>query len=248
VTAVKEMVFVDFQPNVFKPKRGIGCQETVLCSTQLGPKLITGTFQGNIIPWNGNTATKPVKAHTGPVNAISTRAKAAGVITGGRDGVVIVWNPQLQQERTINLKDAAINSFTPQVISVCENPSGTKTLIGTRGGEIIEHTNTKSKIHLRSHSSGELWGLACHPNKKHFYTVGQEKMLAIWDIESRRQIKYARLDCAADSLEFSPNGQFLAIGYQSGQLTVVHATTFEMKCVRKDRIKAISETRFNPTS
>lgn len=55
---------------------------------------------------------------------------------------------------------------------MCQNKAGTKLLIGTRGGEIIEHSANKCKIHLRSHSSGELWGLAMHPNKKHFYTVG----------------------------------------------------------------------------
>jgi len=31
-------------------------------------------------------------------------------------------------------------------------------------------------------------------------------MLAIWDIKTWWQLKFARLDCASDSLEFSPNG------------------------------------------
>jgi echinoderm microtubule-associated protein-like 6 len=70
-------------------------------------------------------------------------------------------------------------------------------------------------------------------------------MLAIWDIKSRRQLKFARLDCPADSIEFSPNGEFLAIGYQNGQLTILDAQTFAIKSVRRDRKAAISEIKFN---
>lgn len=42
--AVKELMFVDFSSNVFKSKRGIGCQETVLCAAFVGNKMISGTF------------------------------------------------------------------------------------------------------------------------------------------------------------------------------------------------------------
>jgi len=65
-----------------------------------------------------------------------------------------------------------VNSYTPQAISVCENEVGSKILVGTWGGEIVEFTDKKSQIHLRSHSKGELWGLALHPTQPHFYTVG----------------------------------------------------------------------------
>ncbi len=56
-------------------------------------------------------------------------------------------------------------------------------------------------------------------------------MLAIWDIKSRRQMKFARLDCPADCIEFSPNGAYLAIGYQNGQVTILDASSFAIKSV-----------------
>lgn len=61
----------------------------------------------------------------------------------------------------------------PKARSVCEAPDGT-ILVGTRGGEILEFKPSKPKpdIHMRSHYEGELWGLACHPDKDEFVTIG----------------------------------------------------------------------------
>jgi len=47
-------------------------------------------------------------------------------------------------------------------------------LVGTRGGEILEFKPTVAKpvIHMRAHFEGELWGLATHPVKEEFITIG----------------------------------------------------------------------------
>ena len=45
-------------------------------------------------------------------------------------------------------------------------------LVGTRGGEIIEFGQAKPLVHMRSHCDGELWGLAPHPQKSEFVTIG----------------------------------------------------------------------------
>jgi len=63
-----------------------------------------------------------------------------------------VWNDKFEKQKVINLKEPSVNSYTPQAISVCENEAGNKILVGTRGGEIVEFTDKKSQIHLRSHS------------------------------------------------------------------------------------------------
>jgi hypothetical protein len=48
-------------------------------------------------------------------------------------------------------------------------------------------------------------------------------MLAIWDIKTRRQKKFARLDCAGNVLAFTSDGQRLAIGYINGAVTLLDA-------------------------
>jgi len=70
-------------------------------------------------------------------------------------------------------------------------------------------------------------------------------MLAIWDLNSRKQKKFARLDCAANVLSFSHDGARLAIGYTNGTLTVLDAN-FQAQVTRKDRKEAISEIKFSP--
>ena len=100
-------------------------------------------------------------------------------------------------------------------------------------------------MHLKSHCQDELWGLAVHPSENLFYSVGQDYMLAIWDIKTRRQLKFARLDCAANVIEFSQNAKFIAIGYINGQVTVLDSNSFAIKSVRRDRKKEISEIKFD---
>jgi hypothetical protein len=48
-------------------------------------------------------------------------------------------------------------------------------------------------------------------------------MLAIWDINAKRQKKFARLDCSGNVLAFNNDGSKLAIGYTNGSLTVLDA-------------------------
>lgn len=223
-------------------------QQSVLCGTFMGRTLVTGTFSGQLLLWKGRSISKRLDAHKGACNAVWNRTAETGFITGGNDGQIITWNGSYEQVNIISIKESSINSFIPKVRSVCENSKGTKILVGTRGGEIIEFTGKKSVMHLKSHCQGELWGLACHPLEDQFYTVGQDCMLAIWDIKTRRQLKFARLDCASDVLEFSPNGKYISLGYKNGQVTVLDAKSFAIKAVRRDRKKEISEIRFSPNT
>lgn len=48
-------------------------------------------------------------------------------------------------------------------------------------------------------------------------------MLAVWDVPSKRQKKFARLDCAGNTLTYNSDGSLLAIGFINGQVTVLDA-------------------------
>lgn len=177
-TCVKEVRFFTFVKGVLKGKTGTGWgrtkQQSVLCSTFVGSTLVTGVFSGDLLLWKGRSISKKMEAHKGACNSIYGRTAEKGFITGGNDGLVIIWNDSFEQVNKLNIKDTSINSYIPKVRSVCENKSGTKILVGTRGGEIIEFTGKKSVMHLKSHCQDELWGLTCHPNEDQFYTVGQD--------------------------------------------------------------------------
>ena len=79
-------------------------------------------------------------------------------------------------------------------------------MVGTRGGEIVEFgaiSDTPAKILMRSHYDKEVCGIAAHPTKNEVLTAGREGILAIWDIATRRQTRYAKLECGADAVAFS---------------------------------------------
>ena len=78
-------------------------------------------------------------------------------------------------------------------------------------------------MHLKSHYHRELKGLAPHPTKPQFLTVGQDGMLGVWDINGRRQKQYAKLECGGDAVSYSNNGANIAIGMRNGYLLVVDA-------------------------
>jgi WD40 repeat protein len=93
--------------------------------------------------------------------------------------------------------------------SVCsKSAGGASILVGTRGGEIIEFDAQTGKptVYMRSHFDGELWGLAVHPNKAEVYTFGRDGLLGVWDLTTRRQLKYAKLDTPGDVVAFSNQG------------------------------------------
>lgn len=67
----------------------------------------------------------------------------------------------------------------------------------------MEFGGAKPITHMKSHFDGELWGLTPNPTKAEFSTVGQDNLLAIWDIGTRKLKKFARLDCAANVLAYT---------------------------------------------
>jgi microtubule-associated protein-like 6 len=91
------------------------------------------------------------------------------------------------------LKAPEIKSLMPKARSVTENAQGL-VLVGTRGGEIVEFGGPKPIVYIRSHFDGELWGLATHPTREEFVTVGQDNVLAIWDVKTRKQKRFGKLD------------------------------------------------------
>ena len=65
-------------------------------------------------------------------------------------------------------------------------------------------------------------------------------MLAIWDIKTKKQKQFGKLDCAGNVLAYSHDATKLAIGYTNGTLQVLLLDTkFSVHAMRKDRKEAI---------
>jgi len=92
---------------------------------------------------------------------------------------------------------------------------------------------------MRAHFDSELWGLARHPENEEIYTFGRDSMLAVWDLETRKQKLHAKMDNPGDALAISSDGKILAIGFTNGQLLALDSSSYKPITKRKDRNKAI---------
>ncbi len=95
--------------------------------------------------------------------------------------------------------------------------------IGTRSGEIISLSEgeAEKKVHMRGHFDGELNGLVAHPTKNNYFTVGQDEMLACWDVKDKKSISSRDIPWPANTLSVSNNGRLLAIGSIYGDVLII---------------------------
>lgn len=139
-----------------------------------------------------------------------------GIVSGGRDGKVRLWTNALAARSTFDI--STFGGVASSVHSVCWAPRAGKLVIGTSGSEIYEindsnGSNVHGKALVQAHCKHEVWGLACHPGKPEYATVGDDATLRIWDVNSRSLLKLVKLSTRSRAVAYSPNGKQLTVGY-----------------------------------
>jgi echinoderm microtubule-associated protein-like 6 len=140
-------------------------------------------------------------------------------------------------------------------------------LAGTLGGEIYEFsaddgTNLHDGPLVQGHCKGELWGLAVHPDRSEYATVGDDGTLRIWDAVSRKQLRMKTLGGMSRAVAYSPDGKYLAIGYGGrlggpgsgdepagtidGSYAVLRSSDLVVSHQARDAAKWISDVKFSP--
>eukprot|EP00825_Cyclidium_porcatum_P020328 TRINITY_DN2306_c0_g1_i1.p1 TRINITY_DN2306_c0_g1~~TRINITY_DN2306_c0_g1_i1.p1 ORF type:complete len:305 (+),score=68.37 TRINITY_DN2306_c0_g1_i1:115-1029(+) len=162
------------------------------------------------------------------------------------------WDSNLQTQVTvIDLKQGKIKVFSQKIIALAESKSG-RLAIGLRSSEILEittkGTQTKETVVMKGHYEGELWGLAVHPKEQQFFTVGEDNLLACWDIVNRRMLLGVKLEFPAKAIHISPNGNFLAIGCINGSIQIVDPKSLVVTFTFKDRDNQVTCIKYSPDS
>jgi len=170
---------------------------------------ITGTTKGNIIVWNETEILKKIPAHKTQVWALM--AKGNGLVSGGQDGILIVWSNEFKQLSSIDM--SKFISSDPGIRAIDVSAEGAY-VIGTKGAEIIMVQQGRTTILVNGHSNGQLWGLCVSPNADKFATCGGDKSLCVWEIGKL----FAALSLSEDAraIDWSSNGEFIALGSLEG--------------------------------
>merc|ERR1711871_757859 len=189
-------------------------KQPVLCAATIyGGPVVVGTASGHLYAFKHNKVAKICLAHQSSVNSLSSTTK--GLVSGGKDGYVKLWDNGLNKIQEYSMADATPKPFRTCVRSVVWDVPMNKILVGTKGSEIYEISKDSKRTLLlnEGHCADELWGLSTHPaNDDLFVTAGDDKTVRVWSISKRRMLKKAVLDTMARAVDWSPDGNTVAVG------------------------------------
>ena len=216
----------------------------------------TGTWNGLIIPWNGTSCAKGIKAHSDAVFCLHYNKHKDQLLSGGKDGSIVCWRVNGDMLQQISkLVDVQTFPFTfyggIRAIDTHEDGS---VLFGTRSADLIkinpDGTNT---VFMNGHFEGELWGLASHPSQPLVVTAGDDKTLRIYDCV---QIELTQLyfhESNVRAVDWSSDGELIVAASMAGEIMLFSneldkyfslTSTF----VKKGTDQWIEEIKFSPDS
>ena len=214
-------------------KKGKNMSTTVLAAEYLDADTqLAGVMSGDLYVFRGQQFDRKLRAHDATCNDIhilrdaEDAASIRGIVTGGKDGRVIVWacGSDLDPQRVCEYSVAGEATWRDACVrSVCFSSSHDRVLVGTQGAEIFELSYDGAEalalLHggalVSGHSKDELWGLACHPRLQEFCTVGDDCTLRVWSASERRQLHAEDLGAKnlARACAYSPDGSKIAVGF-----------------------------------
>lgn len=235
-------------------KAGTAATMLCVCHSPTDDLCFTGSDTGLVYVWQGTTLRRSVQAHKGPVCAMYSLSqfKQQGYVTGGRDGVVTMWDPLFEHcLKAFKVEDAAMNPRSVLLqnlppVRALHTDEG-KILFGTGNDEIIEiEEDGKMTILVQGHGEGEVWGLDTHPADDECMTVSDDKTLRVWDLTKLRLKKVKKLKKGGRAVAYSPDGITVAVGQNDGGFLILDAESLEKIVGFKDRKEGISDIKFSP--
>jgi microtubule-associated protein-like 6 len=235
-----------------------GVNQAFMCAGYANSGAVVGTADGHLYAFQGRTLDQAIKAHGAAVSALYTYA--GGLCSGGKDGKVKLWSSDLEPAAEFDISSLG-SCFKPKVRSVCLSSDFSKILVGTRGSEILEISATDGSdvnngVLLQGHCADMVWGLAVHPTKPQYCTVGDDHTVRVFDASTRKQIRFKELNSMARACAYSPDGSQIAVGLggrvgrgagkQDGAFLILNEPDLNMVHQGRDSQQYISEIKYSP--
>lgn len=84
-----------------------------------------------------------------------------------------------------------------------------------------------------------------HPSKNEFVTVGEDFLVAKWDIPSKKQLLGLKIKYQANTVAISSDGTTIAVGCKNGFVVLLNYTNLsEQKQIRCSK-KEITQVKFS---
>jgi WD40 repeat protein/Ca2+-binding EF-hand superfamily protein len=246
----------------------IGKKQTFYCVAFISGSesaCVVGCASGEVYKFKGHSCVLVVQVHgvQEPVFSIHYSTQHSVLVTGSKDGTIKtldnslgeVGSPLDMSEDLDGDGKADNGSLDSAVISV--EYCGSSFLVGTRGGDIFEaklpvgpqDPYSLSRV-AWSHCGQSINGLAAHPTRDEFATVGSDKTLRVWNIRTKAQVNIRKLPEVATAIVYSPLGNILAIGMADGTVALIEAdqSFLRVYCTWKHCAKPISDLKFSPNT
>ena len=221
-------------------------KQTSICIALLRADIFIGALDGNILNFKGTNLFRGIEAHEGPVYSLVAKPNDEGLISGGRDGIVIEWNCEMEKIRTIDLK-ASPDLLKPSINAIAYDYRNKTISIGTKGCNILQiDKNDKIKVLMAGHFEKKIQGMTMVPGKEELITCGEDCMIARWDVNTTKLLKFRHLPFMASKCDVSADGKYLGVGCSNGIFLLLDVESFQEKHKCKDRFKEVSDLKFSP--
>ncbi|CAL4072749.1 unnamed protein product [Meganyctiphanes norvegica] len=242
-TGKQHINFFTLQDGVIKKRMGIfgnrGRPKYVYCCACFdNGQFITGDYYGNLILWKqgGNTVERQFQdAHKGPIFTMFVKEDI--VLTGGKDGIIKRWNNRLEL-----IHEVKIPSEYGKPRSIAWN--GSQIFIGTNQNNIYRSGINETWAEVTQGQTEELWTLASHPIAPVF--LAGDKTTYLIDAKAHSTKWKMNLEEKVQSATFSPTGELIVIGTESGKWKSIQTDTKEIIADDKSGDKPLQVVRFSP--
>ncbi|PIA17239.1 WD40 repeat-like protein, partial [Coemansia reversa NRRL 1564] len=177
--------------------------------TPEGRRLITGSSRGELTLWSGlsfNFETI-MTAHDTPIHAMEWSHDTQWMISGGHDGIIKYWHPNLN-----NLNIIQGHKFPVRDLSF--SPTDLKFVSASDDQQlkIWDFRRSKEENSLSGHT-WEVRAVDWHPHLGMIASGGKDNMIRVWDPRSAKCLaSIGRHNNSITSLEWNQNGRWLLSG------------------------------------